>query len=154
MIDKSSARCSLVLSRLSHNNVTKPSFHFFFFTLQYYIGSATHQHESVPHPEPPSPPPPCTILLGHPSAPAPRILYWTWTGDSFLMWYYTCFHDIPPNHPTLSLSQSPKNCSIHLCLFCCLAYRVTTNATWETPMIALLLLLLSHVSHVQLCGTP
>ena len=33
MIDKSSARCSLVLSRLSHNNVTKPSFHFFFFLL-------------------------------------------------------------------------------------------------------------------------
>ena len=23
-----------------------------------------------------------------------------------------------------SLSQSPKDCSIHLCLFCCLAYRV------------------------------
>ena len=33
---------------------------------------------------PPSHLPPHTILPGHPSAPAPSILYWTWTGDSFL----------------------------------------------------------------------
>ena len=26
--------------------------------------------------------------------------------------------------PPLPLPQSPKECSIHLCLFCCLAYRV------------------------------
>ena len=56
----------------------------------------------VPHPEPLSHLPPCTIPPGHPSAPAPRLLYWTWTGDSFLIWYYTCFHAITPNHPTLS----------------------------------------------------
>ena len=37
--------------------------------------------------------------LWHPSAPAPRILHQTWTGNSFLIWYYTCFHAIPPNHP-------------------------------------------------------
>ena len=36
-----------------------------------------------------------------------------------------CFNAILPNHPTLSpLPQSPKDCSIHLCLFCCLTYRV------------------------------
>jgi len=29
----------------------------------------------VPHPEPPSHLPPCTVPLGHPSAPAPSILY-------------------------------------------------------------------------------
>ena len=27
------------------------------------------------------------------------ILHWTWTGNSFLIWYYTCFNDILPNHP-------------------------------------------------------
>ena len=55
---------------------------------------------------------------------ASYILHQTWTGNSFLIWYYTCFSVIPPNRPTLSPSHSPKNCSIHLCLFCCLAYRV------------------------------
>ena len=52
------------------------------------------------------------------------ILHRTWTGDLFLIWYYTCFNAILPNHPTLSLSHRVQNCSIHLCLFCCLAYRV------------------------------
>ena len=35
------------------------------------------------------------------------------------------FHCYSPksSHP-LPLPQSPKDCSIHLCLFCCLAYRV------------------------------
>ena len=45
------------------------------------------------------------------------ILHRTWTGDSFHIWYYTCFNAILPNHPTLALSQSPKDCSTHLCLF-------------------------------------
>ena len=49
-------------------------------TLQYCICFAIHQHESatgvcVPHPELPSHFPPHTISLGHPSAPAPSILY-------------------------------------------------------------------------------
>ena len=57
------------------------------------------------------------------------ILHRTWTGDSFLIWYYTCFNAILPNHPPcLPLPQSPKDCSIHLCLFCCLPYRVII--TW------------------------
>ena len=54
----------------------------FFLILQYCIGFAIYQHESatgmytrVPHPEPSSLLPPGTIPLGHPSAPAPSILY-------------------------------------------------------------------------------
>ena len=49
----------------------------YYFTLQYCIGFAIHQHESATgvHPEPPSHLPPHTISLGHPSAPAPSILY-------------------------------------------------------------------------------
>ena len=30
----------------------------------------------------------------------------------------------PKSYPPSTLPQSPKDCSIHLCLFCCLAYRV------------------------------
>ena len=33
------------------------------------------------------------------------ILHRTWTGDSFHIWYYTCFNAILPNHPTLALSH-------------------------------------------------
>ena len=35
---------------------------------------------------------------------ASSIVHQTWTGDSFHIWYYTCFNAILPNHPTLSLS--------------------------------------------------
>ena len=36
----------------------------------------------------------------------------------------TCFKAILPNHPPLPLPQSPKDCPIHLCLFCCLTDKV------------------------------
>ena len=35
---------------------------------------------------------------------ASSIVHQTWTGDSFHIWYYTCFNAILPNHPT---SPSP-----------------------------------------------
>ena len=36
---------------------------------------------------------------------ASSIVHWTWTGDSFHTWYYTCFNAILPNLPTFSLSH-------------------------------------------------
>ena len=42
------------------------------------------------------PPPSPYHLSGSSQCTSLRILYRTWTGDSFLMWYYTCFHDILP----------------------------------------------------------
>ena len=82
----------------------------------------------VLHPEPPSYLPPCTLPPGHPSAPALSILYWTWTGYSFLIWYYTCFHAIHPNHPTLSLSHRVQKTVLYisfgsLLLSCIQSYR-------------------------------
>ena len=44
------------------------------------------------------------------------ILHRTWTGDSFLIWYYTCFNAILPNHPTLSLSHGVQKTVLYICV--------------------------------------
>ena len=55
---------------------------------------------------------------------APCIMHRTWTGNSFHMIIYIFQCQSPKSPPLGPLPQSPKVCSIHLCLFCCLAYRV------------------------------
>ena len=86
-----------------------------------------HGCTCVPHPEPPFYLPPHTIPLGHPSAPVPSILYHAsnldWQFVSHMIFYIFQCHSLKSSHP-LPLPQSPKDCSIHLCLFCCLAFRV------------------------------
>ena len=106
-------------------------FYFIFFTLQYCIGFAIHQHASAtgvhtfPILNPCSHLPPHTIHLGHPSAPAPSFLYHAskldWKFVSYIILYMFQCHS-PKSHTPAP--QSPKDCSIHLCLFCCLTYRV------------------------------
>ena len=81
----------------------------------------------VPHPEPSSLLPPHTIPLGRPSAPGPSIQYHAsnlaWRLVSYMILYMFQCHSPKSSHP-LPLPQSPKNSSIHQCLFCCLVYRV------------------------------
>ena len=113
-------------------------FKFFFiiiFTLQYCIGFAIHQHASatgvhvfpILNPPPTSLPIPSLWVIPVHQSQDSCILHRTWTGDSFLIWYYTCFNGILPNHHPLPLPQSLEDCSIHLCLFCCLTYRVVVT---------------------------
>ena len=104
-------------------------------TLKYCIGFAISQHESatgthvfpILNPPPSSLLPPHTIPLGHPRAPTPSILYHAsnldWRLVSYMILYLFLCHSPKSSHP-LPLPQSPKDCSIHLCLFCCLTYRV------------------------------
>ena len=81
----------------------------------------------VPHPEPSSLLPPHSIHLGRPSAPAPSIQYHAsnldWRLVSYMILYIFQCHSPKSSHP-LPLPQSPKDCSIHQCLFCCLVHRV------------------------------
>ena len=67
------------------------------------------------------------ILLGHPSAPAPSTLYHAlnldWWFISLMIIYMFQCHSPISSHPR-PLPQSLKDCSIHLCLFRCLTYRV------------------------------
>ena len=84
------------------------------------------------NPPPSSFPLPHTIPLGRPSAPAPSIQYHAsnldWQLVSYMILYIFQCHSPKSSHP-LSLPQSPKDCSIHQCLFCCLIY-----LGWEDPL--------------------
>ena len=102
-----------------------------YFTILYWFCHTltwiSHGCPCVPHPEPPSHLSPHPIPLGHPSAPALSTLYHAsnldWQSVSHMIIYMFQCHFPKPSHPH-PLPQSPKVCSIHLCLFCCLAYRV------------------------------
>ena len=106
-----------------------------YFTLQYCIGFAIPWHESttgvyklpILNPPPTSHLPPHIISLDHPHAPAPSILYPVSNIDWHFIYYMIVYmfqgHSPKSSHP-LPLPQSPKVHSIHLCLFCYLAYRV------------------------------
>ena len=94
-------------------------------TLQYCIGFChtltwiRYGCTCVPHPEPPPTSLPITSLWVIPvhQPQASCILHWTWTGDSFHIWYYTCFNAILPNHPTLSLSHRVQKTVLYICIF-------------------------------------
>ena len=92
--------------------------------LQYCIGFAIHQHESatgvhvfpILNPLPTSLPVPSLWVIPVHQPQVSYILHRTWTGDSFHIWYYTCFNAILPNHPTLSLSHRVQKTVLYICV--------------------------------------
>ena len=86
-----------------------------------------HGCTCVPKHEPPSHLPPHNISLGHPRAPAPSMLCPAsdidWRFYSYMIVHMFQCHSPKSSHPC-PLPQSPKDCSVNLCFFCCLAYRV------------------------------
>ena len=84
---------------------------FFNFTVLYWFCHISkwicHRYTHVPMPNPPptSLPVPSLWVIPVRQPQASSIVHWTWTGNSFRIWYYTCFNAILPNHPTLSLSH-------------------------------------------------
>ena len=112
---------------LSQHSFKKFKFIYFnwrLITLQYCICLAIHQHESatgvhvfpILNPPPASLPIPSLWVIPVHQPQASCILRWTWTGDSFLIWYYTCFNAILPNHPTLSLSHRVQKTVLYICV--------------------------------------
>ena len=93
-----------------------------------------HGCTCAPHPEPPSHLPP------HSSAPALSTLYHAsnpdWWFVSHMIIYMFQWHS-PISSCPCPLLQSPKDCSIHLCLFCCtpmfIAALFTIARTWKQP---------------------
>ena len=83
-----------------------------------------HRYTCVPHPEPSS------LHLTIPSfwvvpvhqPQAFSIVHWTWTGDSFHIWYYTCFNAILPNHPTLSVSHRVQKTVLYISVSFAVSY--------------------------------
>ena len=95
-------------------------------TLQYCSFFAIHQPESAMGAHVPHIPPHC-IPLGCPRPPALSALLYAsnlhWSSILHMIIYMFQCYSLKLSHPHL-LSLSPKVYSFHLCLFCCLAYRI------------------------------
>ena len=87
----------------------------------------SHGCTCVPHPEALSHFLHHPISLGCPSALALSALFHAsnldWSSISCMVIYMFQCCSLKSSHPHL-LPQSPKVCALHLCLFCCLTYRV------------------------------
>ena len=89
---------------------------FFYFTIFYWFCHTStwirHGCTSIHHPEPLSYFPPHTIPLGHPSAPAPSILYpalnLDWRFVSYMILYMFQCHSLKSSHPRPLPSQVLK----------------------------------------------
>ena len=130
-------------------------FTLFYFTVLYWFCHTLiwihHGCTWVPNSETPSHLPPHIISLDHPHAPAPSILYPAldihWRFISYMIVYMFQCHSPKSSHPP-PLPQSPKVRSIHLCLFCCLAYRVIItiflNSVYMCQCIVLVFFFLAY----------
>ena len=110
-------------------------YYYYFFTLQYCIGFAIHQHASATgvHVFPILNPPP-TSSPYHPSGSSQctslKLPVSCIKPGLAIHFLYDIIHVLMPFSqiiPHIPLPQSPKDCSIHLCLFYCLGYRVVVT---------------------------
>ena len=105
-------------------------------TLQYCGGFChaltwiSHGCTCIPRPDPASHLSSHPIPLGFPSAPALSALFHAsnldWCSISHMVIYMFQCYSLRSSHSCL-LPQSPKVCSLHLCLFCCPTYRVVVT---------------------------
>ena len=110
----------------------------------------SHGHTCAPSPKPPSHLPPHPIPQGYPRtlALSACFIHWTWTDhlSHMAIYMFQCY-SLKSSHPHL-LPQSPKVCSLSLCLFCYLTYRVIVilflNSTYMCQYIVLVFSFLTY----------
>ena len=99
---------------------------FFNFTILYWFCHVSkwihHRYKCVPHPEPSSLPIPSLWVVPVHQPQASSIMHRTWTGDSFHIWYYTCFNAILPNHPTFPLSHRVQKTVLYVSVSFAVSY--------------------------------
>ena len=122
----------LLLSRIWDHHYHLSFFLFlivFYLTFQYCIGFAIYLNESatgihvfpILNPPPSSLPIPSLWVVPVHQPQASSIVYRTWTGDSFHI-YYTYFNAILPNHPTLSLSHRVHKTVLYISVSFAISY--------------------------------
>jgi len=115
-----------------------------YFTILWWFLPYVDMNHMSPCPEPLSHLPPHPIPLGCPSALALSALHHASILDSssvshMVTYRFQCY-SLKSSHPCL-LPQSPKVCSLNLCLFCCLAYRIVATIflnsiyTWQYTVL-------------------
>ena len=121
---------------------------FYFLSLQYCIGFAIYQNESttgihvfpILNPPPSSLPIPSLWVIPVHQPQASSIVHRTQTGDSFHIWYYTCFNAILPNHPTLSLSRRVQKTVLYISVSFAVSYTGLLLPSFKSPYICISIL--------------
>ena len=105
---------------------------FFYFTILYWFCHTStcihHGCTCVPNPEPPFPLPSPYHPSGSSQCTSPKLPVSCIEPGLGIHFLYDIIHVLVPFSqiiPPFPFPQSPKDCSIHLCLFCCLAYTNT-----------------------------
>jgi len=121
---------------------------FIYFTSQYYIGFAIHWLESTMGVRvfpilnlPPTllPIPSFWVIPVH-QPQASSIMHWTWTGNSFHIWYYTCFNAILQDHPTLALSHRVQKTVLYICVSLAVSHTGLSLPSLQIPYICISIL--------------
>ena len=121
---------------VDHNKLWKIIYLFiyFYFTVLYWFCHTStcicHGCTRVPHPEPPLPPPSPYRPSGLSQCISPKLPVSCIEPGLSIRFLYDIIHVLMPFSQIilhLPLPQSPKDCSVHLCLFCCLEYRVVVT---------------------------
>ena len=96
-----------------------------------------HEYTCVPilNPHPTSLPIPFLWVISVHQPWASCIMHWTWTGDSFHIWYYTCFNAILPNHPILALSRSVQKTVLYICVSFAVSHTGLSSPSFYIPYI-------------------